>query len=361
MKRILILSDHSFMLWKFRKELIETLVASDMEVTVGVPLGSHIQDIKNLGCKLIDTPLDRRSTNPFRELALLRQYYRILKAEKPDMVLTYSTKPNIYGGWACRRLRIPYCTNVQGLSSAILKPSMTRFMATLYRLGLKKAKTVFFENTGNAEYFRDRKIVPEQQQTVLPGAGINLTHYAFQPYPHNDPIRFLFVGHLTKDKGIDELLDAIKTLYDDCYEVRLDLIGFCDDDYKEQIDALHQAGIVFYHGFQEDPRPFYAKTDCVVLPSYHEGMSNVLLEGAATGRPVITCFIPGCREIVEHEVTGLTCRPRDKYGLYEAMRIFASMPWEARREMGLAGRARMEAYFDKQIVVEDTMNAIFRQ
>lgn len=361
MKRILILSDHSFMLWKFRKELIQTLLRSGMEVTIGLPFGSHIQNLKDLGCELINIPLDRRGTNPFREAALLRQYYRVVKTVKPDMVLTYSTKPNIYGGWVCRRLRVPYCTNIQGLSSAILKPGMSWFMAMLYRLGLKKAKTVFFENVGNAEFFRDKKIVPAQQQTVLPGAGINLTYYSCQPYPRNDPIRFLFVGRMTKEKGVDELFDAIKMLYDDCYEVRLDLVGFFDDIYQEQIDSLHEAGIVFYHGFQEDPRPFYAAADCVVLPSYHEGMSNILLEGAATGRPVITSFIPGCREAVEHAVTGFTCRTRDKYGLYEAMRTVASMSREERMEMGLAGRKRMEEYFDKQIVVEDTMNAIFRQ
>jgi len=360
LKRILILTNHSFMLWQFRRELIQAMLRDGMEVIIGVPFGDHIQDFKDLGCEMIDTPLNRRSINPFRDLSLLRQYFRILKTVKPDMVITYSIKPNIYGGWACRKLRVPYCANVQGLGSAFQKPGLAKVASIMYRTALKKAKTVFFENVSNAELFRKKRITPAAKQVILPGAGINLQHYPLQPYPHNDTIRFLFVGRLMKEKGIEELFEAIKMLYDDCYDVCLDLVGFFEDSYKEQMETLCDAGIVFFHGFQADPRPFYAKADCVVLPSYHEGMSNVLLEGAATGRPVITSFIPGCREAVVPAVTGFTCRTRDKYDLYEAMRKIASMPREERMEMGLSGRKRMEVYFDKQMVVEDTMNAIFR-
>ena len=149
-------------------------------------------------------------------------------------------------------------------------------------------------------------------------------------------------------------------LYDDCYEVRLDLVGEADPIYNEQIAALKEMGIVVVHGFQEDPRPYYAACDCVVMPSHSEGMNNVLLEAAATGRPVIASYIPGCREAVEEARTGFTFRTQDKYALYEAMGRFARMNRQQREEMGLAGRQRMEELFDRQIVVEDTMNAIFR-
>ena len=361
MKRILILSNHSFMLWKFRRELIQTMLRSDMEVIIGVPFGDHIEDFRSLGCKMIDTPLDRRSINPLRDLKLLRQYRQILKDEKPDMVVTYSIKPNVYGGLACRMAKIPYCANVQGLGTAFQSPAMAAIATFLYRIALKKAKTVFFENTGNAELFLSRKVVKAAQQTILPGAGINLKHFTLQPYPENDTVRFLYLGRLMKEKGMDELLDAIKMLYDDCYDVQLDLVGFFEDSYKEQLDALEALGIAKFHGFQEDPRPFYAAADCLVLPSYHEGMSNVLLEAAATGRPLVTSFIPGCREAVDEGRTGFSCRPRDKYGLYEAMKKIAELSREERMEMGLSGRKMMEELFDKEIVVEDTMNAIFRE
>lgn len=360
MKRVLILTNHTFMLWQFRRELIATMLASEMEVVIAAPLGDHVEDFREMGCRMIDTPLERRGINPFRDYSLLRQYFRILEEEKPDMVVTYSIKPNIYGGWACRRLGIPYCVNITGLGTAFQKPGIAQVVTVMYRLALKKAKAVFFENTGNAEFFRSRKVVTAAQEVLLSGAGINLEHHPLQPYPQNDAVRFLFVGRLMKEKGVEELFEAIKMLYDDCYEVHLDLVGFFEDSYKEQVDALCQAGIATFHGFQSDPRPYYAAADCVVLPSYHEGMSNVLLEGAATGRPLITSFIPGCREAVDPGVSGFTCHPRNKYELYEAMKKMAVMPREERMEMGLAGRRRMEERFDKRVVVEDTMNAIFR-
>ena len=361
MKRVLILSNHSFMLWQFRRELIASMIASDMEVTVGVPFGEHVDDFRDLGCKMINIPVDRRGINPVRDLSLLRQYLQILRSMKPDMVVTYSIKPNVYAGFSCRLLKIPYCVNVQGLGTAFQKPVISTLVTWMYRIACKKAKAVFFENTGNAEYFRNRKVVAARQQVVLPGAGINLQHHPLQSYPANDPIRFLFLGRLMQEKGIGELFAATKMLYDDCFDIRLDLVGFFEDAYKDQVQQLCDLGIARFHGFQADPRPFYAAADCVVLPSYHEGMSNVLLEAAATGRPLITSRIPGCREAVEEGISGFTCPVRDTAGLYEAMKRMANLPRQQRMEMGLAGRARMKAIFDKQIVVDATMKAIFQE
>lgn len=359
MKRILILTNHSFMLWQFRRELIQTMLKSGMEVTLGMPFGERVEDFKAMGCRLIDIPVDRRGINPVRDLQLFRQYWQLLKTEKPDMVVTYSIKPNIYGGFACRLLKIPYCVNITGLGTAFQKPGIARIVTVMYRLALKKAKVVFFENAGNAEFLRSKKLVTAAQEVLLSGAGINLQHHTLQPYPANNPIRFLFVGRLMKEKGIDELLDAVKMLYDDCYDIRLDLVGFFEDAYKERVDALCQQGIAVFHGFQTDPRPYYAAADCVVLPSYHEGMSNVLLEAASTGRPVITSFIPGCREAVSLGYSGLTCKIQDANSLYRAMKYFLSLRWEDRRDMGLAGRERMQERFAKDDVVDQTLTAIF--
>ena len=360
MKKILILSNHSFMLWQFRRELVAAMIANGMEVTIGVPFGEHIEDFRDLGCRLVNIPVDRRGINPVRDLSLFRQYRQLLRSLQPDMVITYSIKPNIYAGFACRMLKIPYCVNVQGLGTAFQKSLIRNIVTVMYRVALKKAKVVFFENSGNAEIFRTKKITPKSQQVILPGAGINLEHYTLQPYPSNDPIRFLYLGRLMKEKGMDELFAAVKMLYDDCYDIRLDLVGFFEDAYKEQVEALCSQGIAQFHGFQSDPRPYYAAADCLVLPSYHEGMSNVLLEAAATGRPLVTSYIPGCREAVEEGRTGFTCRPRDPESLYEAMKKVIALSREDRVSMGLAGRARMEEIFDKNAVVETTLNAIFR-
>lgn len=355
MQRILILSDDSFSLWQFRRELISTMLYSNMEVIISVPAGDHTEDLQAMGCKLIPTPVGCRQNS-----VLLKRYQQILKNEKPDIVVTYGIKPNIFGGLACRKAKIPYCANVQGLGNLFQTPVQGFPAAQAYRAALKRAKVVFFENAGNAAFFQEKKIIKESQQVILPGAGVNLRHYTQQPYPENDPIRFLYLGRMKKEKGTDELLAAIKMLYDDCFEVRLDLVGEYDDTYKEELDVLKRQEVVVVHGFQPDPRPYYAAADCVVMPSHAEGMSNVLLEAAATGRPIIASYIPGCREAVDEARTGFTCRTQDKYALYDAMKRIAEMPRSQRAEMGILGRRRMEELFDKQIVVEDTMNAIFR-
>ena len=360
MERILILSNDSFMLWKFRRELLSTMIASKMSVTVAAPAGLHADDLQSLGCNMLDTGRYHPVTGTGRANKLYRRYLQLLRSEKPEMVITYGAAPNILGGLACRKLGIPYCANVQGLENLFNAPITGGFSIFLYRAALKKAKTVFFENSGNAAFFRKKKITPATRQTLLPGAGVNLQHYALEPYPDHSVIRFLYVGQLKKEKGADELLDAITTLYDDCYEVCLDLVGTVDETYAEQIARLQDRDIVWTHGLQTDPRPYYAAADCVVMPSHQEGMNNVLLEAAATGRPVVASYIPGCREAMEEGTTGFSFRVQDKYGLYDAMKKFAELPRQQRLEMGLAGRRRMEEFFDKSYVVEDTMNAIFR-
>ena len=357
MQRILILSDDSLSLRQLRRELIATMRASDMEVILGTPAGADAAVLEELGCKLV--PIDPRTIKSNRELTA--HYRKLLKTGKPDMVVTYGLRPNICGGNACRKANIPHCANIQNPGDLSRRSFGSLLLRHQCRKALKTAKVVFFENGPCAAFFEKKKMVQPAQQMILPGAGVNLRHFPLQPYPDNDPVRFLYLGRMKQEKGTDELLDAIKMLYDDCYEVRLDLVGTADPIYDGQLAPLKELGIVVVHGFQEDPRPFYAACDCLVMPSHSEGMSNALLEAAATGRPVIASYIPGCREAVEESRTGFTFRTQDKYALYEAMGRFARMNRQQREEMGLAGRQRMEELFDRQIVVEDTMNAIFRQ
>lgn len=355
--KILIITNHSFMLWQFRRELIEELL-KDHEVLISVPFGDHIDDFKRLGCRMINTELDRRSINPVKDIGLYHTYRKLLKNERPDMVITYSIKPNIYAGFACRQMGIPYCVNVQGLGTAFQKPALANLVTAMYKTALKKAKVVFFENEGNAEEFRKRKITPAKKQHVLPGAGVNLERFAYHEYPHNDKIHFLYLGRIMREKGMDELFGAVKKLHDESADFVLDLVGFFEDEYKEQVDALVKAGIAVFHGFQPDPVPFYAAADCVVLPSYHEGMSNVLLEAAAIGRPIITSDIPGCREAVDDRKSGLLCKVKDANSLYEHMRRVLGTSFAERESMGQAAHEKMVREFDKESVIKCTVVAI---
>lgn len=356
-KKILIITNHSFMLWQFRRELIAELLKENT-VILSMPCGEHVDDFRKLGCKIINTDIDRRGINPLTDITLLRRYFYYLKKVKPDLVITYSIKPNIYGGFACRMSKIPYCVNVQGLGTAFQKPLLAWLVSFMYKIALKDAKTVFFENEGNAKVFQDKKIIPIKKQKILHGAGINLERFHFHEYPNNDKVHFLYVGRIMKEKGIDELFAAVRSLYAERQDFVLDIVGFYEDDYKEQVNNLVQDGIAIYHGFQENPIPYYAASDCIVLPSYHEGMSNVLLEAAAIGRPLITSDIPGCREAVDPGVSGILVKVKNTDSLRDGMEIFLDKTLDERILMGKAGRQKMEREFDKAQVVIETIQAL---
>lgn len=356
--KIFIITNHSYMLYRFRKELIQELMLKH-EVVLSMPFVGHEDDFQAMGLRCINTEVDRRGINPKTDLNLFHTYRRLLKVEQPDLVITYSIKPNIYAGLACSLAGIPFCANVQGLGTAFQRKGLVQFVTILYKTALRKAKTVFFENKGNAQEFLDRKIIPSEKVTVLAGAGINLEEYPCQPYPENDAVHFLYLGRIMKEKGINELFAAMRRLHDELGDqVVMDLVGFFDDDYEAEVNQLVADGIAVFHGFQSEPRPYYAAADCIVLPSYHEGMSNVLLEAAATGRPVITSDIHGCKEAVNDGETGLLCRVKDADDLYEKMRQMTQTTREKRDAMGKAARVKMEQEFEKSLIVENTTRAI---
>jgi glycosyltransferase involved in cell wall biosynthesis len=354
--QILILANHSGGLYDFRKDLIAEL-KTHASVAVAVPHNDRWDELNGLADRVIELPVDRRGMNPLHDGKLFRQYRAILGEIKPDLVLTYTIKPNIYGGLACRMAHIPYAVNITGLGSAIENGGwLKKFVLALYRPALKGARVVFFENAGNRDTLAATGVVPKGRDVVLHGAGVNLEDYPCQPYPQEGPVHFLFVGRVMHEKGVDELFAAAKRMKQQYGEqVEFHMVGSFEEAYKPVMDQLEQAGVVKYHGYQSDMKPFYAMAGCVVLPSYHEGMSNVLLEAAASGRPLITSDIPGCREAVENGVSGYLCPAKDADALYEAMRRFAALSVEQRSQMGRCGRERMEQQFSKTAVVAETI------
>ena len=359
--QILILANHSGGLYDFRKDLIAEL-KKQASVTVAVPRNDRWEELQLLADRVIELPVDRRGMNPVRDAKLFRRYRKILRAVMPDLVLTYTVKPNVYGGPACRMARVPYVVNITGLGSALENGGLLRkFVLALYRPALAGAKTVFFENAGNRDDLVATGVVPQGRDAVLHGAGVNLDDFPCAPYPQDAPLRFLFVGRVMHEKGVDELFYAAKQMKQEYGDgVEFHFVGSFEESYKPLMDELEQSGIVKYHGYQSDMRPFYAMSGCVVLPSYHEGMSNVLLEAASSGRPLITSAIPGCMEAVEDGVSGYLCESRNAEALLISLRRFAQLTPEERRDMGLAGRRRMEALFDKKAVVARTVEYINR-
>lgn len=357
-KRILVLANNDVGLYRFRKDLLAALLGAGHEVYISLPDGGFVSELVQLGCRFIDTPIERRGMNPIHDSKLFHQYRAILKEVKPDLVLTYTIKPNIYGGLACRMAHIPYAVNITGLGSAIENGGwLKKFVLALYKPALKGARVVFFENTGNRDALAATGVVPRGRDAVLNGAGVNLDDYPYQSYPQEGPVRFLFVGRVMHEKGVDELFTAAKRMKQEYGDgVEFHIVGSFEEGYKPLMDELEKAGVVKYHGYQSDMKRFYAMASCVVLPSYHEGMSNVLLEAAASGRPLITSDIPGCREAVEDGNSGYLCPAKDANALYGAMQRVMELSVEQRSEMGCRGRERMVKMFDKLLVINKTMN-----
>ncbi len=357
--KVLILANFDVGLYQFRRELIGALL-KDHQVTISLPDGDLVRPLEEMGCRFIDTPLDRRGINPVTDLKLFVRYIKLLHREKPDLVIGYTIKPNIYGGFACRLMGIPYAGNITGLGTAFQKEGMLRKLVTfLYKVALKKAKVVFFENTANLELFVKEGIIASRQAHLLSGAGVNLEHYEYAPYPQEEPVRFLFVGRVMKEKGIEELFSSMERLHNEGEKCTLDVLGGFEEDYRDTISRYENQGWLRYHGYVKDVRPYIAASHCFVLPSYHEGMANTNLECAAMGRPVITSDIPGCREAVIPGQTGLLCQAQNGDSLYEAMNRFLNLPYAEREQMGRAGRCHMEAVFDKNYVVQSTISELW--
>ena len=347
---ITLISNHSGGLYDFRKDLIYALQKQG-EIVAVVPKNDKWQELCSIVDKAIELPLDRRGMNPIHDFSLFCKYRQILREIKPKLVITYTIKPNVYGGIACRMAHIPYAVNITGLGSAIENGGLLRkFILMLYKVSLKGARVVFFENAANRDALVNAGVVPQGRNVVLNGAGVNLNDYPYQEYPNDGTVRFLFVGRIMKEKGVDEFFVAAerkKKKYGKRVEFRM--AGMFEEAYKQKIDELVNDGIIEYLGYQADMKSLYGAASCVVLPSYHEGMSNVLLEAAATGRPLITSDIPGCREAVEDGVSGYICPAKDADALYDAMQRFVELPESWRAEMGRRGRERMEKRYHSRM------------
>ncbi len=366
--KVLIICNSASGLLDFRGLLIQDLIQRNHCVTAIIPKSDKVierpaeRQLKELPCPWLAVPMDRRSINPFNDVRLLFAYTKILRRETPDLVITYTIKPNIYGGLVCRWLHIPYAANITGLGTAFQKDGLLQWFVTkLYGAALKKAKVVFFENVENQQLFLERRIISAKQSCLLHGAGVNLEHFCVQTYPtDSDTTRFLFMGRVMKEKGVDELLTAMQRLISDGISCSLDMLGGMEEDYSAQIQQFEKEGWLYYHGYQEDVRPFIARAHCFVLPSWHEGMANTNLECAASGRPVITSNISGCKEAVIENISGFLCEKQDADSLYQAMKKFIRLPREQKEKMGMAGRKHMEQVFDKHKVVEATIAELMK-
>ena len=358
--KVLVVANFDVGLYKFRKELIQEILNSGHEVYISLPNGDLVQPLVDMGCQFIETELDRRGMNPVTDLKLIGKYRKILNQVKPDLVITYTIKPNIYMGMLCKNRSIPYVINITGLGTAFQSHGMMlKVFVEMYKLACKKAQTVIFENCENMQIFKDYGIVKEQQCLLNNGAGVNLEEYPFTAYPNDEQIRFLFVGRVMQEKGIDELYEAARRIKEEYNNVYFDIVGPYEDDYKDVTEQLVNDGVIEYHGYQDDVKPFIEKAHCFVLPSWHEGMANTNLECGAMGRPIITSNIHGCLEAVIDGETGYLAEPKNADDLYDKMKKFIDLPYDKKIEMGQASHNHIAENFDKKDVVSKTIERIF--
>ena len=354
----------------FRLGLVKALSDAGHEVVCIAPDedfwpgGGAIAAIESAGAKYVDVPMDRGGTNPFADLILMWRLRRIYKQVQPDLLLHYTLKPVVYGSIVARTLRIPSVAVVTGQGSALVdtQSRLARLTRALLRFSLRRATCVFFLNPADHAEFVDRKIVSPGTARVLPGEGINTDHFAPTPY-RSEPPTFLMVGRLLRDKGVYEYVEAARQVRERHPEAGFLLGGALDPANPSGVSAAELAawqeeGDIEYLGVVDDPRPWHALASAVVLPSYREGMSRVLLEAISCGRPVLASDVPGCRELVEDGVNGYLFPPRNAGTLVDALERFLQLAPEERAAFGDQGRKRALAEFDAAIVNQVYLDAL---
>lgn len=367
-KRVLILVNHEVVIYNFRLELVERLLNEKYEVHISTPAGKRIEKLRELGAFIHNISLERHGMNPRDELRILLEYRKLIKEIRPIIVLGYTIKPNIYGAIASRSCHVPFVANITGLGTAVENGGIEqRLTVLLYKaaFGTKhgRIQRVFFQNTENMAFFRKHNIASDKHY-LLPGSGVNLERYPATPLPlcgdgkTGDSIKFLFISRIMVEKGIDYYLSAAERIKKEYPNTEFHVCGFFEPEYdRRRLDRLIQDGIVIYDGNIEDVPEFMSAMHCIVHPTYYpEGLSNVLLEAASCGRPIITTNRSGCREVVDGN--GYLIEEKSVDQLTDAIIKFISLPFKDKSEMGTIGRRIAEEKFDRKIVVNAYMQEI---
>lgn len=361
MANILIFSGDDMSFYKFRKELIVRLHELGHQVLLVTKFSDYEQKLAALGCRTLNLDeLARRGSNVMQDLALIRAYKRVIRTFKPDVILTYTLKPRVYGNLAAGK-KIPTINTITGMGAYTLNGGALAKIATILdKLGLKTTDHVFFQNKEAREIYLERKLLRKDIPTdVVMGSGVDLEDFTYIDYPEHSGINFAFVGRIMRDKGVEELFYAaehLREVHGD--RVQVHVFGFYEENYKPMIEDLQARGIIHYHGFVSDVRPHLRDMDCIVLPSYHEGVGNAIQEASASGRPVIASDIPGCRTVVDDGINGYLCKPRDREDLLQTMEKMVALTAAQRKQMGLLGREKMAREHDRKQIIETYISVI---
>ena len=365
-KKVVISANSSWNVFNFRLALIENIKEKGFEVLIIAPEDEWSDKLKNIGCKYYPINIKNRGVNPISDILLSIRYLLILLRVRPDYYLGFTVKPNIYGGFAASFLGIRVVNNISGLGSALIKGGwLGGVVKILYKFSLNKSYRVFFQNLDDYSLFVNSKLVAANKSDILPGSGIDLDNFQYTPKNPGDdgPFKFLLIGRIIKDKGILEYFEAAKILKSKYKNVEFILVGFLNSDNPSALNPVElkrweEQGYIKYLGHTNDVRPLIKTSDCVVLPSYREGTSRVLLETAAIGRPIVTTDVPGCKEVVDDSENGFLCRPGDPIDLSDKMEMMIKLNHDERNIMGSKGRSKVEKEFDQNIVFKKYIDVL---
>ncbi|MGL5023157.1 MAG: glycosyltransferase family 4 protein [Cetobacterium sp.] len=364
--KILILANSIIGIYKFRRELLYKFIELGYEVTISSPnddLGNFIQDLKNHGIKYLETKIDRRGINLLKDLKLFNDYLTIIKKEKPNCILTYTIKPNIYGSLAAQFLKIKYINNVTGLGTGLQNNTLlAKILKKLYKLSFFNSNCIFFQNKANLNFFINNNILNKLSSKIIlvPGSGVNLENfYPIEKNEINEEKKILCIGRIMDEKGIREYLNCAINIKKMRKDVEFQLLGALEEEkYKPLIDELEKQGIIKYLGISNDIRKQLKEVDCVVNPSWHEGMSNVLLEAGAMKKFLIASNIPGCNEIVKNNITGLTFKVKDEEELEKKITEYLYMDCGKRTDIVENLYNHINKNFDRNKIIEEYVKII---
>lgn len=362
---ILMTVNAAWNIWNFRRPLVEALLGDGHRITVLAPPDDAILELERLGCRIRSLEMSVKGLNPLEDIKLQRRFGQVFGEERPDAVLSYTIKNNIFGARAAKLAAVPFIPNVTGLGTAFLSGKILQTVTELlYRSSFADLQVVFFQNEDDRDLFVGRRLVKPQQAKLLPGSGIDLEHFApaTMPSPEKPPV-LLMIARLLRDKGIVEFVDAARMVRARYPQARCQLLGAVGSENRsaigrETLEGWMAEGVVEYLGTTNDVRPAIAAASCVVLASYREGAPRTLIEAAAMARPVIATDVPGCRAVVDSDISGYLCDVKSAKGLADAMERFLSLTPDAQRAMGAAGRAKMEREFDQRLVVDAYREAL---
>jgi glycosyltransferase involved in cell wall biosynthesis len=362
--KVAIVLNTSWNIYNFRMGLVKSLQENGHEVVAIAPHDRFSHLLEEAGCQYIPLKMDSRGANPIKDSLLILELYKIYKKVNPDLVLHFTIKPNVYGTIAATLLKIPVVNNVCGLGTVFLKKNMVSYIAEfLYKVSFRFPKKIFFQNQYDKDLFLQKNLINGENAEVIPGSGIDLQKFQPTEYKKDSKFTFLLISRLITDKGVLEFIEAVKQLKSEGINANFQILGPKDPLHKrgialEVIDSWIADDLIEYLGSTEDVRPFISESHCVVLPSYREGTPRTLLEGASLAKPLLATNVPGCINVVEDQVNGLLCEPRNAQDLAAKMRQIYHLPKESLIQMGLNSRKKVENEFQENFVVERYLNTV---